>query len=272
MDVVPTALAPRIAPRAKIRAVLYDIYGTLFISRAGDIGAARHEAEKNLDMIAGLCSRYSLSLPAETVVDRFFETIEAAKGRMLKQGIENPEVAIEDIWSAVLKVEDISRIKLFALEYEMIVNPVYPMPHLQELFAACREKRIPMGIISNAQFYTPCLFPALLGRSLHELGFRRDLLFFSYLLGYGKPSVQPFEEALRILEKEGIEAISALYVGNDMLKDITPAAAAGFQTALFAGDARSLNLRKGELPDETVSPDLIVTELDQIIRCFGEES
>ena len=37
MDAVKTAVEPEIYPFSKIKAVLFDIYGTLFISEAGDI-------------------------------------------------------------------------------------------------------------------------------------------------------------------------------------------------------------------------------------------
>ena len=48
---------------------------------------------------------------------------------------------------------------------------------------------------------------------------------------------------------------------------VAPAAAQGFRTALFAGDARSL--RKREDDGLTVRPDLILTDLDQLISCLS---
>lgn len=253
-----------------MQAVLFDVYGTLFISRAGDIGAAKEEAARNIDAIAELCARHGITTPVSPMLDAFFECIGTSKGALRDgKGIEYPEVVIEEIWSSVLGITDFPMLQSFALEYEMIVNPVYPMPHLQELLSTCKRQKIVMGIISNAQFYTPYLFAALLGRRLAELGFREDLLLFSYMLGYCKPSPEPFGRAAQILKAAGIDATNTLYVGNDMRKDIAPSAAAGFQTALFAGDARSLNLREEDRSCAHIRPDMIITDLAQIIECLA---
>jgi putative hydrolase of the HAD superfamily len=62
-----------------------------------------------------------------------------------------------------------------------------------------------------------------------------------------------------------IPAASVLYVGNDMRNDIVPAASVGFNTALFAGDQRSLRLRESDADCRNVTPDVIVTDLRQLI-------
>jgi putative hydrolase of the HAD superfamily len=50
-----------------------------------------------------------------------------------------------------------------------------------------------------------------------------------------------------------------------MLNDIYPAHKLGFQTALFAGDARSLRLRADDSRCLNLSADLILTDLGQLI-------
>ena len=49
-----------------------------------------------------------------------------------------------------------------------------------------------------------------------------------------------------------------------MLNDIYPAAAAGFITALFAGDRRSLRLRKEHPACKGLQPDAIVLDLEDL--------
>jgi putative hydrolase of the HAD superfamily len=265
LDTVPTALARKGKPGFRARAVFFDIYGTLFISKAGDIGVAKREAEKSLKEIAGLFQRYGVEEDARSVLEKFFDEIQDEKERLRKGGVEYPEVVIEDIWKKVLKIDDRKKMRRLAIEYELIVNPVYPMPNLKEMLSGCRERHILMGIISNAQFYTPHLFSALLDGTLEDLGFKNELLLFSYRLGYGKPSAGVFESAARELEGEGVPREKALYVGNDMRKDICPAKEAGFQTALFAGDARSLNLGENDAECEGIVPDIVITDLMQIL-------
>ncbi|MGB5620116.1 MAG: HAD family hydrolase, partial [Desulfobacterales bacterium] len=152
-----------------------------------------------------------------------------------------------------------------ALEYELTVNPVFPMPGLKTLLSACHNHGLPMGIISNAQFYTSSLLAWFLGSSLEKSGFDHRLNLLSFRFGYAKPSTFMFKRAADALTGIGIPVASALYVGNDMLNDIRPASVVGFKTALFAGDGRSLRLRESDDRCRELIPDLIVTDLRQLI-------
>jgi putative hydrolase of the HAD superfamily len=155
-------------------------------------------------------------------------------------------------------------IRKFAIEFELITNPVYPMPNLESTLSGCRQKGLLMGIISNAQFYTPLLFNWFLNAEIEDLGFDPGLLFYSHRFEVAKPSPLLFEMAAETLHSKGIEPACALYVGNDMLNDIYPATAMGFQTALFAGDRRSLRLRTDDPRCADLSPDLVITDLGQL--------
>jgi putative hydrolase of the HAD superfamily len=165
----------------------------------------------------------------------------------------------------VLENNDADLVQAFALEFELIVNPVFPMPHLAALLSGCRKRKLWMGIISNAQFYTPHLFQWFLDANYEALGFCTDLVFFSYQFGYAKPSSFLFNLATIKLKEKGIREHGVLYVGNDMLNDIYPAAITGFKTALFAGDKRSLRLRKDEPKCRHLSADIVITDLIQLL-------
>jgi putative hydrolase of the HAD superfamily len=122
-----------------------------------------------------------------------------------------------------------------------------------------------MGLISNAQFFTTLLFEWFLGADATALGFGTELIILSYQLGCAKPSPVLFEAAAAAIETRGIARSATLVVGNDMLNDIYPAQQMGFQTALFAGDARSLRLRKDDPRCRDLRADLILTDLAQLI-------
>jgi len=271
MDVIPSGALKEGAPKNTIKAILFDVYGTLFISRAGDISIARQESGYKMAKIVDLLRRYRLKKEPEPFLDEFFGAIERKKDELRSRGIDYPEVDIKEIWQTITGFEDNELVRRFAIEYELVVNPLYPMPRAEELLALCKEKRIPMGIISNAQFYTLHLFSSLMGGNLEDLGFSRALLFFSYVSRYCKPSLILFERAAEALAKCGIAIENALYIGNDMLKDICPAQKTGFQTALFAGDGRSLNMREDDERIRGVSPDMVVTDFSQIMEFVGEQ-
>ncbi len=180
--------------------ILFDIYGTLFQSGSGDIGVFEQYREGR----CALFPRGELSLLQE----RFAS---AVRDRHKKQGktVEVPEVRVEEIW-AELQNLDLEAAREFALRFELSVNPVYPMPGAKELFGLLQKRGIILGLVSNAQFFTPCYFEAFFSVSLEEMGFREDLCVFSFQAGEAKPSLQLFRFAAEVLLKYGFKAENCL--------------------------------------------------------------
>jgi FMN phosphatase YigB (HAD superfamily) len=58
-------------------------------------------------------------------------------------------------------------------------------------------------------------------------------------------------------------------VGSNLARDIAPAKKAGFRTALFAGDKHSLGATPEQLKDPVYRPDVMLTELTQVMEVFG---
>ena len=280
LDPIPTDVEPVLAKLESLRAVLFDLYGTLFVSGSGDVGVLREAAcEKALAgafEAVGVSSRGAAATAlAQAAMDRFLAAIDDSHQKSRLGGVDYPEVDIAEVWRRVLEeagVLDASvDAKRLAVEYEARANPVWPMPGMADCLAALRRRGLVLGIISNAQFYTHELFPSLLGKEAEELGFERRLQIYSYQHGWGKPSARLFQPAVAELRGRSIEPQDVLFVGNDMLNDIFPAARAGFRTALFAGDARSLRLRVDDGRVSKIVPDLILTDLRQLDGCIMNE-
>ena len=262
---LPTGLCRSGSFKKKIKCILFDIYGTLFISGSGDISISKEESTET-DNLKELLIKFKIRKTPEDILNALFTTIDKEHEKLKKQGIDFPEVEIERIWMSILKNNDSVVVKEFAAMFEMIANPVCPMPNLNEMLYVCKKSKVLMGIISNAQFYTPYLFEWFLDSNLRELGFHPDLTMFSYKSGHAKPSPFMFQSAAEKLKSLDIPAESTLYIGNDMLNDIYPAEKVGFKTALFAGDARSLRLRKNSPECKNLSPDLVITDLIQLLE------
>lgn len=257
-----TGMAPDLAALRPFSALLLDVYGTLLVSAAGDIGHGPMLCPS--PELSELFLRYSIDRTPEHVAQVLRQAIARSHASSRRQGIDHPEVDIVRIWQEVLEENDPGRAAAFALEVELIVNPIYPMPGLRELLTHCRRRRVRMGIISNAQFYTPWQLVYFLGAPLDTLGFDPRLLFYSWQWGHAKPSGMMFVKAQSVLVSMGIPAELVLYMGNDMRNDILPAKTVGFQTALFAGDRRSLRLRGDDAECAALSADLVVTDLRQL--------
>jgi putative hydrolase of the HAD superfamily len=261
---VPTSLTPSGKLEEKIEGILFDVYGTLFISRSGDIGMAKKNSPQT-EKLEKLLQQFGIKKDSQFVLNRFYAAIENQHELLKEQGVDFPEVEIDQIWMRVLEIDDLETVREFAVTYELIANPAYPMPNLETMLSVCQDSNVVLGIISNAQFYTPYLFNWFLGSSPEDLGFHPDLILYSYKFGYAKPSTFMFQVAAEQLKHMDISVGSAIYIGNDMLNDMYPAKQAGFKTGLFAGDARSLRLRENDPVCKDLSVDLVITDLIQLL-------
>ena len=266
---IQTGLTPQGKLSKKIKCVLFDVYGTLFVSGLGDIRPLQ-QSSSTLNQIEQLLADYSIRMTPPTLLQRYYGAIETEHAALRKIGIDYPEVKIDQIWTGVLQNDDLNTVRQFAVEFEWIVNPVYPMPNLGKMLSACRRAGMLLGIVSNAQFYTPYLFKWFLYSEPPGLGFHRDLIFYSYCFGIAKPSQMLIKMAVAELREKKIQLDSVLYVGNDMLNDIYPATVAGMQTALFAGDQRSLRLRSDDSKCKNLNPNLVITNLVQLIEHISD--
>ncbi len=279
---LPEGIEPDLPELTGIRAVVFDVYGTLFSSGVGDISLATEE-NRDAALRATLAAHGLEPDRAGRDIrldDRLHSVIHHHQSKRRAAGVRYPEVDIRAVWKEFLRelsseqlIADPDRVSIetLAVDYETRVNPVQPMPGLAACLAKLRTLG-PLAIISNAQFYTPILFEAFLGQPPEALGFCPDCNVWSYALLEGKPSRALYEEAARRLEKHhGLSPAECLYVGNDMRNDIWPAQETGFRTALFAGDRLSLRLRRDHPECRGRQADAVLTSLDQIAGCIGLE-
>jgi len=277
---IPTDEVPALKKLSGIRALVFDVYGTLLCSGVGDISTDQ-ATDREPALRAAIEALGFKLLDAKTRL-RALWVLEVQVHQSFRRddGVDYPEVDIRLVWKTFLErllkqgliegVFDESMLDRISVEYECRVNPAWPMPGFAELLAALRSARMPLGIISNAQFFTPLLLESLAGGSLANLGFEVPACVWSYQLLEAKPSTSLYELAAHYWkESHGLNTHEILYVGNDLLNDIWPAQQVGFKTALFAGDARSLRWRKGDKRIAGVRPDIVLTELKQIGSCIA---
>jgi len=283
-----TDVQKRINSSHPVRACLFDVYGTLLISASGDIdqtGFSNYALEYAMDksgiaLIAGEASEQDLQ---KNILKAFKNAVKLKHKQKKEQGIAFPEVDFVHIWEQVLRrYADAGRLCLhseanimkFTFLFELMSNKLYPMPGMKDVVETFNQHKIPLGIISNAQFFTPMLMNYFLNNELKEgtgiAQFNSDLVEFSYLKGRAKPDLFLFEELKsQLAKKYGIDAKETLYIGNDMYNDILPANQTGFQTVLFAGDMRSLRWRAGMPELKDVEPDHIILELADLLAIVG---
>ena len=280
LEPIPTGMESVLPRLDGIRAVLFDIYGTLLISASGDIGPANKSSAKAGALEKAVSSAgFQLKTSPDVAALALHRQIEVATQRRSNEGVRFPEIEIREVWQQLLPeichypattILSLQQLGRLALHFELLSNPVWPMPGLRGTLNRFREAGLPMGIISNAQFYTPPILEYFLGCRLDEAGFHPELQVTSFQLREGKPSQRLYQVMTSRLEALRLRPSDCLYVGNDMRNDIWPAAACGFRTVLFAGDARSLRLREGDADCAGVRPDAVVQRLADLERIMAD--
>lgn len=277
---IPTDREPVLRSLSAIEAVMFDVYGTLFISASGDVGTSMSTrcGDAFGEALAAVGVKLSASVECVPADDLLVASIQTAHEESRAAGVEYPEVDIVQVWAATLQrlfdqgllAERPDGVDLaqLAVEYEVRTNPTWPMPAAADCLAELEQRRLRLGIVSNAQFFTRELFPALLDKTTDQLGFDPQLQFYSYAVGWAKPGTYLYEQAAEALSAADIPARNVLYIGNDMLNDVAAARQVGFRTALFAGDKRSLRLREADQRVRGIEPDLVLTDLAQVADCI----
>jgi putative hydrolase of the HAD superfamily len=280
----PTGHQSNVVRVPGIRAVLFDIYGTLLISASGDVDVAEFKEEAVIQALkAG--SVEILEAAAARVGAKAIELlVRAIRGeheKLRAEGIPSPEVDIVEVWRTVLEglealgmvsTNESTDLHRLSFRFELLANPVSPMPGLRVALEDLRSRRMIMGLVSNAQFFTPIVLDYFLNDRVARDAttpaeippFASDLIFFSFQHRRAKPDPYLFGLAREALADRGIRSDETLYVGNDMLNDVWAASQLGFKTVLFAGDARSLRLRENRQETKNHNPDATITSLIQL--------
>jgi len=258
MEPIPTDIAPRLRRLSNIRAVVFDVYGTLVISGSGEVGSVVEIESKSKQTSA---------------VTELHLQIQQMNDERRSSSCPNPEVDVVEAWRRTLRSGDseagTKRVVELAAEFESKANPTWPMPGAGELLSLLKRTEMTLGIVSNAQVFTvPLVEDLVTEKELAAGGFDLDLCIFSNRFRQAKPGRRLFDVLCSGLTRRGIEPSEAIYVGNDMLNDVWAASQAGLKTAWFAGDARSCRDREDDHRCRSLIPDLILTELMQLPECL----
>jgi FMN phosphatase YigB (HAD superfamily) len=221
-----SAPPPKSAPWAKIKAVVFDIYGTLLIAPAGGV-----KPDPTADLLLRDVLRQFGHEPPESPSAALHE---AVLRHHAAAGVPFPEIDLRVLWREVLSLDPDEDVTSLVIALENVWHPSVPMPGAAAFVLRLARTGVSLGLLSNGQCNTL--------RSLGEIRdfFAPELTLLSYQHGVAKPDPALFEMMAERLAGRGISRGETVFIGNDPLQDIVPAATAGFKTALFTGhpDAR----------------------------------
>lgn len=233
-----SALEPKPAA-VPFRAVIFDIYGTLLDAPAGGVRP---------DALADPVLRDILRQRGHEPLASPSADLHAAVLRHhAASGIPHPEIDLRLLWREILSLPPEADTAVLVAETEAAWHPATLIPGAAAAVQRVSRAGLSLGVLSNAQSNTL----ASLG-GIADL-FAPELTLLSYQHGMSKPAPELFRILTDRLAGRGITPAETLYIGNDPVQDILPAAAAGFRTALFTGHPDSH--RSGDC-----TPDFLFTD------------
>lgn len=293
----PKADLPKVRPHLPhlegIRAVLWNVYGTLLAITEGEL---KFEVDNNLLMNVALDKTIhefkmwgSMSRKPGQPADYMREIYKKAldEQRLAPSEDKNPEIRSEKIWESIIK-------KLFQKDYKFDAGffgslvdyskKVAYFFHASLQGTGCYDnaagavrsvagRGVLQGLLSDGQCFTPTQLARGLTRQdesakCDEL-IGTDMRVLSCEHAARKPSDTLFHAAVEALSSHGIEPSEALHIGSSLPRDIAPAKKWGMRTALFAGDRASLVASPDQLKDSQYRPDALLTDLAQVSDLLG---
>lgn len=268
-ELCPVVYESKYEKIGNVKAVIFDIYGTIINYWRPGFDDKQSRQKILYDVFKLVSEFFGMEYflkeinpkdpPEKTLGDFYHGLIALSHETASKKGKAFPEVKIEEVWNVILSIlmkhgydryklyectpEELSRRIAFRYNFLSLGRELYPgvVSALEKL----KEQNIVLGILSNAQFYTPIDLTLMIrdqsnGKydDLFEL-FDVDLTFFSYEYGIAKPDQVLYRRLYDALYEYHILPSQAVMVGNDLILDIKPSQDNGMKTAFFCGDSCS---------------------------------
>lgn len=242
---------------ADVKAVLFDVNGTL-------VDIHTDEGMEEIFRAAGhLLTYQGIDLRRDQVRDRYFALLKEQRRASTE---EHPEFDSVGIWRTLveehataytraLPPEKYALLPLFLAELARGVSRrrLALYPHVLDVLDVLRG-HLPLAVVTDAQ-------AANARGELHQVGLLDyfDPIVVSGDHGFRKPDARLFRYALDAL---GVAAEEAVYVGNDMHRDVHGAGELGMRTVMFDSDQGTK-----EHPD--TSPDHTITDHRDLLDLLG---
>jgi FMN phosphatase YigB (HAD superfamily) len=286
---------PHLASLADVRCVLWNVYGTLLAISGGGLlfehpqkfimDVALDKTIQEFKMWASMSRKPGQ--PAEYMRVIYDQVMLEQRGISGPGGEKHPEVNADRVWEAIIKkllqkdyrwdagfygaLNELSRKVAYFFHASLQGTACYP--GAAAALRHVRDSGLAQGLLADAQCFTEVQLQRGLeaqeeGASLDDW-VDADLRALSWEVRGRKPSERLFRQALDRLAQRDIAPAQVLHVGSRIAQDIAPARKLGMRTALFAGDKASLQATPDQLKDPATRPDVLLTQLDQIVDVIG---
>jgi FMN phosphatase YigB (HAD superfamily) len=277
-----------------IKAVLWTAYGTLLNILQGELLFEHPQAFVTENALDKTIKEFNMwnsmsrkpGAPAEYMKELFNRALTTFR-LIGTPGEKIPEVATEKIWDDIVKKlmqKDYKfDVGLFGAQNEYVKKIAYfyhasiqgcgAYPGAVDTVRMFADRGVVSGLLTDGQ----CFTPAQIHKAFREedpnfdvnVAFPATLRVISAEKLAKKPSETLFRAALTAIQARKLLPEQVLHVGSHLVRDIAPAKRFGFRTALFVGDKNSLVATSEHLKEPEYRPDLLVTELPQLLEVLG---
>jgi len=273
----------------KLKAVLWTVYGTLLAVPTGELlfehpmgfvtDAAFEKVIKEFKMWNSMSRKPGA--PSAYLRELFTKALTNLK--ITGGGEARSEAVWDDIVRKLMQKEYTYDVGMYGSQDEYAKKIAYffhasiqgagAYPGAADVLSGFKNRRVMQGLLADGQTFTPAQLQHSVRKqdgnfSLDDV-LKADLVILSAENKTRKPAEALFKAAAKALAGKGIKPGEVLHVGSSVTRDILPAKKAGFRTALFAGDRASLAATGEQMKDPATRPDLLVTELPQLLDVFG---
>jgi hypothetical protein len=297
-EVEPANARPHLKRLPGVRAVMWNVYGTLLAIPGGELyfehpqqllmTVALDKTVEEFKMWGSMTRRPGQ--PGEYLAVIY--SLVLGEQRVIAGTEKHGEIAAERIWEAIVKkllqkeykfdagfygaLNEFSRKLAYFFHASLQGTACYPgAAAALRTVSAAHSAGLLQGLLADGQCFTPVQLQRGLAAQDESARLNLDELvpeeqrFLSAEVRVRKPSERLFRAALRALQDRGVAPGEVLHVGSRLAKDLLPARRLGMKTALFAGDKASLQATKPQLKDRLTRPDVMLTELSQIAEVIG---
>lgn len=287
----PLKATPSLKPITGIRAVLWNVYGTLLHLDGGKL-LHRHPQEIRMQVALDKTIKefnmwHSMSRkpgqPWEYMLRQYDTLVEEAGMASTKKKGDFPAVDSSRLWGKIIDrllkneyrwdhsqygdEEDLSvRVAYF---FHASLQGVVASPHASQTLQRLALGGVRNGLLADAQAFTVPQLAWELNRQDPLSGnepLSPALFALSSAAGLRKPSQSLFQQAVSQLKALGLAPEQALYVSQQFADDLAPARKYGFHTVLYAADRNSCCVSGDELKNSATPPVRLITDLRQILE------
>lgn len=287
---VPRKAIPSIKPLPGIKAVAWNIYGTLLRITDGDLLLLSDQQIRMQVALEKTIQEFNMwqsmtrksGAPWEYLFAQYKDVLEEMQLTVPAKKGDVGQVSSTKLWRKL-----ISRLEQKDYQYDVdfygdadeyaekvafffhsCLQGVAEMDKAALVVKAVAEAGIVQGLLSDGQSFTltQLLRAFQASTKLPPVGrlFAAGCVVLSFDVGVRKPSRTLFSTAAEGFAQHGLEPSEVLYVSSRWPDDLTVAKQTGFRTALFAGDKNSLRASAEELLTSDLRPDRLLTELTQV--------